>query len=232
MRKNVIKLLGKTARKQKSLKLARVLALLEADNPFDTVIAEIKKMIAIIDEEQKADEETKSWCESERDEYNTNKEKAQDSILELEGKIEELDDSINNEETGFKAMIAENEKSLKENHDNQVTQTAERQEANRAYQTNIKNIVVAEGLLVKAIKVLKEYYAQFEKEEEKKFLQEDPDPPDTWDEEEGGYAGQRKQAVMSSRCWSSSQKRLRKKRPRLTLMRRRLSTSSRMIWQS
>merc|ERR1719375_119071 len=191
MRKNVIKLLGKTARKQKSLKLARVLALLEADNPFDEVIAEIKKMIAIIDEEQKADEETKSWCESERDEYNTNKEKAQDSILELEGKIEELDDSINNEETGFKAMIADNEKSLKENHDNQVTQTAERQEANRAYQTNIKNIVAAEGLLVKAIKVLKEYYAQFEKEEEKKFLQEDPDPPDTWDEEEGGYAGQR-----------------------------------------
>jgi len=192
MRQNVIKLLGKTARKQKSLKLARVLALLEADNPFDTVIAEIKKMIAIIDEEQKADEETKTWCESERDEYNTNKEKAQDSILELEGKIEELDDSINNEETGFKAMIAENEKSLKENHDNQVTQTAERQEANRAYQTNIKNIVAAEGLLVKAIEVLKKYYAQFEKEEEKKLLlQEDPDPPDTWEEEEGGYAGQR-----------------------------------------
>jgi len=148
-------------------------------------------MIAIIDEEQKADEETKAWCESERDEYNTNKEKAQDSILELEGKIEELDDSINNEETGFKAMIADNEKSLKENHDNQVSQTAERQEANRAYQTNIKNIVVAEGLLVKAIKVLKEYYAQFEKEEEAKLLQEDPDPPDTWEEEEGGYAGQR-----------------------------------------
>merc|ERR1719262_726544 len=92
-------------------------------------------------------------------------------------------------------MIKENEDSLKQNHDNQVTQTAERAEANRAYQTNIKNVVVAQGLLKKAVDVLKKYYAQFEKEEEEKFLQtnEDPEPPETWEEEEGkgGYAGQR-----------------------------------------
>merc|ERR1719389_1563872 len=43
-----------------------------------------------------------------------------------------------------------------------------------AYQKNIKNVVEAEKLLEKAIKVLKKYYDQFEEEEE-----------------QGGYAGQR-----------------------------------------
>merc|ERR1711959_533277 len=41
-RTNVIQLLSKAARKQKSLKIARIVTLLQADNPFDTVLKEIK----------------------------------------------------------------------------------------------------------------------------------------------------------------------------------------------
>merc|ERR1719146_264006 len=90
-------------------------------------------------------------------------------------------------------MIKQTEEDLKKNHEAQVTETAQRAEENKAYQMNIKNIVTAEGLLHKAIKVLKAYYDQFEKEEEKELLQEDPAPPETWEDEEGqgGYAGQR-----------------------------------------
>lgn len=189
LRNKVIDLLSNLAEKQRSLKIARILVLLQAENPFDTVLKEIKKMIAIIDEEQKADEEQKKWCETERDEYHTNKEKAESSILDLQDTIAELDDSINNEETGFKALIKADEESLKANHANQVDGTSQRAEENKAYQTNIKNIVAAEDLLKKAIDVLNKYYAQFNKE----FLQdkEDPAPPDTWDDEEGGYDGQR-----------------------------------------
>jgi len=90
-------------------------------------------------------------------------------------------------------QIKQTEDDLKKNHDAQVTETAQRAEENKAYQMNIKNIVTAEGLLHKAIKVLKAYYDQFEKEEEKELLQEEPAPPETWEDEEGqgGYAGQR-----------------------------------------
>merc|ERR1719424_943552 len=86
-------------------------------------------------------------------------------------------------------MIADTEESLKVNHDDQVESTTTRAEENRAYQTDIKNIVVAEELLTKAIDVLKAYYKQFESE-----LQGDivADAPDTW---EGEYKGQSEQGA-------------------------------------
>merc|ERR1719161_2985699 len=150
-------------------------------------------MIKLIDEEQKADEENKEWCETEREESHKKKEEKEAKIEDLKAKIEELVDRIDNPETGLKAMIKQTEEDLKKNHDDQVAQTSERAEENKAYQINIKNIVEAESLLHKAIKVLKAYYDQFEKEEEKELLQEDPAPPETWEDEEGqgGYAGQR-----------------------------------------
>merc|ERR1719335_202488 len=158
--------------------------MLEAENPFETVLKEIKKMIAIIDEEQKADDEQLEWCGSEREEYHGNKEKAEASIADLEAEIEKLEDSIENPETGFKASIKQNESMLKGNHDSQVEETTQRAEANKAYQVSIKNTVAAEELLEKAIKVLKEYYSQFNELLQK----QDPEAeaPDTWDDVESG----------------------------------------------
>jgi len=148
------------------------------------VLEEIKKMINVIKEEEKADKENLDWCGSEREEYEGNKEKTEDSILSLEETIEKITVSIEHEETGFKVMIKQNEEDLKANHDNQVTQTTERQAENKAYQIEIKNIVTAEELLEKAIKVLEKYYSQFDS-----FRQtEDPadEAPTTWDDKEGG----------------------------------------------
>jgi len=187
-RKNVLKLLGRVARQQKSLKVARILALIEAENPFETVITEIKKMLVVIEKEQKADDDQKEWCGTEREDYEGRKATAEDSILSLEGTITDLIESIDHEETGFKALIAQNEEDLKANHDNQVTQTTERQAENTAYQTEIKHIVAAEALLQKAIEVLEKYYSQFDKDEESllQSKKEDPEPPSTWDDKEGG----------------------------------------------
>jgi len=183
-RKQVLKLLQGLARKQKSLKLARIMVLLEADNPFETVLKEIKKMIVILDEEQKTDDEQLAWCGSEREEYHGNVETAKSDIENLQGEIERIHDSIHNEETGFIAIIKENEAELKANHESQVTQTAARQEENKAYQISIKNTVAAQELLKKAIEVLKEYYSQFN---EPDFLQGVDDPvPTTWDDVESG----------------------------------------------
>merc|ERR1719399_845342 len=193
VRESVLRLMQKAARAQKSLKIARIAVLLEAENPFTVVLDEIDKMIKLIDEEQKSDEEQKEWCETEREENHKKKEEKEKKIEDLKAKIEELVDRIENPETGLKVQIKQTEDDLKKNHDAQVTETAQRAEENKAYQMNVKNIVAAEGLLHKAIKVLKAYYDQFEKEEEKELLQEDPAPPETWEDEEeqGGYAGQR-----------------------------------------
>jgi len=186
LRSNIIQLLSKAARRTRSLKIARIVTMLQADNPFDSVLKEIDAMKAVIDEEEKADVENKEWCESERDENEKNKATAEDNIRSLEETINTLDDEINNPETGLKAKIAMTEGDIQKNHDDQATETADRQAENKIYQQNIKNIVAAEELLKKAIKVLKAYYDQFNKE----FLQEDPKGPDTW---EGDYKGQSEQ---------------------------------------
>merc|ERR1719473_1963749 len=133
--------------------------MLQAVNPFDTVLEEIKKMIAIIEEEEEADVKQKEWCESERAENHENKESTEREIDGLEETINTLENDI----TGLIESIAETEKSLKENHASQTEETATRSEENRAYQTNIKNIV---------------------------SVQEEPDPGDTW---EGDYKGQSEQ---------------------------------------
>jgi len=186
-RKNLLKLLGRVASKQKSLKVARILALIEAENPFETVITEIKKMLKVIEQEQKADDDQLDWCGSEREDYEGRKTTAEESILSLEGTIADLIESIDHEETGFKAMIKQNEDDLKANHDNQVDQTTERQAENKAYQIEIKNIVTAETLLQKAIEVLEKYYSQFDKDESLlQSTKEDPEPPSTWDDKESG----------------------------------------------
>merc|ERR1719428_529476 len=205
LRVNVLKLLESAARKQKSLKIAKIVVMLQAENPFDTVLEEIKKMIEIIDQEAKADLEQKEWCESERAEYHERKEKTERSIEDLKETINTLDDEINNPETGLLKMIADTEDSLKQNHDSQVEQTTDRGKENRLYQENIKNIQVTKELLAKAIDVLKAYYDQFNKSEGEEegppsFLQEEPEAetlmgrkvPTTWSSDEG-YKGQSEQ---------------------------------------
>merc|ERR1719265_1700393 len=121
-------------------------------------------MIEVIHQEEEADQENKKWCEDERDESHKNKEKAERSIEELKETINTLDDEINNPETGLIAMIAETETSLQNNHDDQTESTTTRGQENQLYQTDIKNLVTAQELLLKAIDVLKAYYNQFESE--------------------------------------------------------------------
>jgi len=161
--------------------------MLQAENPFDTVLDEIKKMVDVIHQEEEADKENKEWCESERTEYHENKEKAERSIEELKETINTLDDAINNPETGLIAMIAETEQSLTNNHDDQAESTTTRGQENQLYQADIKNLVTAEELLGKAIEALNAYYKQFESELQRDIVE---DAPTTW---EGDNKGQSEQ---------------------------------------
>merc|ERR1719482_2133219 len=157
-RRMVQKVLQNAAKDTKSARLSKVLAKLQAENPFDEVLDEIDKMLALIKGEAKQDKENKEWCESEREENHKEKKKLEKEMKSLEKTIDELDDRINNEKDGLKVQIANQEEELEKNIEAQKTETASRLEENIAYQKDVKNLVDAERLVEKAIKVLKSYY--------------------------------------------------------------------------
>eukprot|EP00747_Dinoflagellata_sp_TGD_P137764 gnl/TRDRNA2_/TRDRNA2_175726_c0_seq36.p1 gnl/TRDRNA2_/TRDRNA2_175726_c0~~gnl/TRDRNA2_/TRDRNA2_175726_c0_seq36.p1 ORF type:complete len:744 (+),score=294.59 gnl/TRDRNA2_/TRDRNA2_175726_c0_seq36:50-2281(+) len=176
-----------------SARVAKVVAMLQAENPFDEVLAEIEKMIKLIAAEAKEDKEKLEWCNTEREESHGDLAEAKEQILTLNDEIDTLDDTINNPEKGLKAQLAETQDSLAENYQDQVTETKERTEANLLYQKNIKNLVTAADIVKRAEKVLKKYYEELQAKLDASFLQrkEEPAPPETFGDE--GYKGQSEQ---------------------------------------
>jgi len=172
-----------------SPRVQKLASLVQAENVFETVLTEIDKMLEVIVKEGKADKENLDWCNEERTENDAELADKIDEIDTLEGEIDKLVTTIDDPETGLKAQIKQTEESLEENIDTQKTETKERREENLLYQEDIKNLVAAESILKKAIKVLRKYYDKLEKRmaaEAGALLQEDPDAPDTW----GNYKGQ------------------------------------------
>jgi len=178
-----------------SPRLAKVMALLEADNPFAVVLTEIGKMLEIITEEAKVDHQKFYWCYDERKETKAKIEKKEGEILELEKKIDELTSEIEKPKTGLLAMIETTEKELQQNTQDQKDETELRTEENLVYQATAADLTEARGLLTAAIKVLTKYYNSLDKydkdeaEEVKKLPGEDEKRPETW-EDEKGYQGQ------------------------------------------
>merc|ERR1711972_379934 len=144
-------------------RLSKVLAMLQASNPFEVVLKEIDKMLELIEEEKKADKEKLDWCNKERTENDADLKKKKSQILSLEKEIDTLKKTIDDPVTGLKAQIDETETLLEVNKEAQTTETKERLEQNVAYQKDVKNLVQAEGILKKAIKVLNAYYEDLEK---------------------------------------------------------------------
>jgi len=187
--------LQKAAKATKSARLSKVLAKLQAENPFDGVLEEIDKMITLIGEEAKADKKNLDWCNSERDENEATKKKKISEINGLNEEIDKLDKLINDKEKGLLAQIEDTEDSLVKNNEAQKSETVDRTEDNMAYQQDVKNLVAANSILSKAIKVLKAYYDDLAEKLEagEAFVQtkEDPKPPESFDNK--GYGGQSEQ---------------------------------------
>jgi len=168
----------------KSPRVAKVASLIQAENIFNVVLDEITKMLKVIVEEGKQDKENLDWCNDERTESNGKLDDANDEIDTLTGEIQQLTDDIDDPETGLKSQIKTTEEDLASCIESQKSETVERKEANLLYQQDIKNLVAAESILKKAIKVLRKYYDDLEKKMEAGevgFLQrrEDPDAPAT-----------------------------------------------------
>jgi len=169
---------------RKSSRLLKVLASVQAGNPFEKVLEEIEKMKTLNDEEGKEDKKNLDWCKGERTENEKNLGDREAEIMTLTGDIDKLTATISDPVKGLKQQISETEASLIQNNDGQVSQTKQRTEENVAYQADVKNLVDAEDLLDKAIVVLSEYYDGLAKrlaDEGAAMVQEDPKPPETWD---------------------------------------------------
>jgi chromosome segregation ATPase len=187
-------LLKKASSEAPSSRISKILALVQAENPFSTVLDEIDKMIDLIIEEGKADKKNLDWCNAERKENNDSLDQKKRDIVSLEDRIDKLTTTIDDPKTGLKKQIEETELQLVQNDKSQKDETKERTDDNLSYQADIKNLVSAGGILKKALKVLKAYYDDLEKKLEagEAFVQEDPNPPEAW-KGDGAYAGQKSQ---------------------------------------
>jgi len=159
VRAKVAAALKKTARKSQSLRIAKIAVLMEShSNPFDFVINEIKNQMVVIDKEEKADDDEKAWCDSERVNTDDLIETKTKNIDRLAGEIDSVIDEMDNPETGLKHTLEETQASLKENKEAQQTETEERQGENALYQKTVANLVSAESVLENAITVLTKFY--------------------------------------------------------------------------
>jgi predicted nucleic acid-binding Zn-ribbon protein len=180
VRQKAQQMLQQAASDTKSSRLSKVVSLLRAENPFETVLDEIDKMLELIDEEGKQDKTNLDWCNKERDENEDSLKEKKAEILKLEDAIDKLTKTIEDPKTGLKKQIEETEISLVQNKDAQTKETATRTEENLAYQADVRNLVSAESILKKAIKVLKAYYDDLADKLAAggALVQEDPKPPE------------------------------------------------------
>jgi len=182
-------LLQKATGSSRSMLLTKIAAMLAADNPFATVLVEIEKMITLLADEERADDEQLSWCNDERNTNTDNLGLKNNQITTLSGEINTLTQAIEAPETGLKAQILADETTLQTNIESQKTETQSRKEDNVAYQASVENLVEAETLLTKAVAVLRAYYSQILGGGSFVALASAPQPapPPTWT---GPYKGQ------------------------------------------
>eukprot|EP00930_Biecheleria_cincta_P021588 TRINITY_DN1595_c0_g1_i1.p1 TRINITY_DN1595_c0_g1~~TRINITY_DN1595_c0_g1_i1.p1 ORF type:complete len:702 (+),score=238.56 TRINITY_DN1595_c0_g1_i1:83-2188(+) len=167
-RMQVLSYLRTQAELSRSTRLAQLAVLVsgeDPENPFTKIFAEIHDMKAVIDKEKESDEKKRDTCAKERKEndeeikeqssiitnQNTEITKAKKTLGSLEDKTGLLNDLDG--EKGSKAQL---QASLLEQKDT----TQERAAENQDYQQDVADLQVAQDLIKKAMKVLKDYYAK------------------------------------------------------------------------
>jgi len=166
VRRNVRHLLEKAARKSKSLRLARLAAQVGTEgNPFGMVIKTIKKQMKVVDREETKDDDTKAFCDSERETNDASIDSLSSSIDSLDGEIQQLTTDIEEPEKGLKDTLAARQGDLADNKQSQADETASRQAENAEYRKNVANLVVAEETIEKALAVLTKFYDWLERKQ-------------------------------------------------------------------
>lgn len=169
----------------------QVLAMLQTGNPFSVVLKKIDDMMELIQKEAKVDKKQKEWCQGERKENGMAKKSKEDAISGLETTIDNLNKSISDPQTGYKASIVKTDDALKSNHEQKKSETKLRDEENAEYKEGVRDMDKAQKTISKAVAVLQEYYVTYHKEVISPSLAQkaDPEPPSTW--QTGSYKGQK-----------------------------------------
>jgi len=182
----VEKLLSSASVASKSVRLKQLANMLKSKNPFNRVLAEIEEMLSLIEEEGKEDKKQLDWCNEEREANDGELKKRVEQIDTLESEITDIDDEINNPETGLKTQLKTTEEDLVKNGETQAMENKTRKEEFKDFLKDIANLKQAQSILKRAIAVLKQYYAAMEKQTQEDFIQV-AEEPSTW---EGAYEGQ------------------------------------------
>lgn len=177
--------LSAAAKKTKSLKLAMLAAKVKAGNPFEVLFEEIDKLIAAIEDEEKADDEKFAWCEEEQTTNREKKSNLESDITSLEADIADLKQLISDHEN----TIAETNDNLEDNATAQKDATQQRAETKANYDADIANKNASLELLAKATAILQSFYEENETFNKiKTFAQVDqrPEAPETLDYKDKG----------------------------------------------
>jgi len=164
MRRSIAHMLLRSKGKD-SIRVRQVALFLQAGNPFDVVLKEIRKMITVSKIEQKKDNEEKAWCVSTNA---ANAEALKKERTEITGDKAAINDdlaSINNLVTGHKAQIEQSEANLKSNQDTQGAESVQRRADNLKYQRDQGTMRDVRKTLVKGVNVLKTFYANLASEQ-------------------------------------------------------------------
>eukprot|EP00933_Yihiella_yeosuensis_P080086 TRINITY_DN93494_c0_g1_i1.p1 TRINITY_DN93494_c0_g1~~TRINITY_DN93494_c0_g1_i1.p1 ORF type:complete len:695 (-),score=203.72 TRINITY_DN93494_c0_g1_i1:203-2287(-) len=158
-RSQVLELLSKVAREEHSVRIAAVAAAVAGGNPFDKVITEMQTMQGQITKEAAADTKKLAQCTKDLATNQENIDAKTTEIDELNSAISDLEKTLESPAEGLKISLAECQKRLKENGEEQSEETGTRKEENVEYQTSSKNLAEASTMISRALVVLKNYYS-------------------------------------------------------------------------
>lgn len=179
----LVAILQDEATKSGSTRLSRIAALARVQskidsNPFAIVLTEIGKMKARISKESGLDKKQLRWCQNERTVSNSAMNMKEKELTNLDDAITKLKISIEGPTSGFLAIIAKQEKQLADNVIEQSNAVVERKGENRNYVKNIQNLMLAQGMLKKALDTLQDYYAEVKAHDLNSLVQ--TDEPAAW----------------------------------------------------
>mmetsp|Transcript_24855 Transcript_24855/g.44246 ORF Transcript_24855/g.44246 Transcript_24855/m.44246 type:complete len:151 (-) Transcript_24855:81-533(-) len=118
-----------------------------------------------ITKEAEADLKKQTWCESEQGTNTQTASNKASEIVSLEGCIGELETRLDSPETGLKVNLSTAEADLTANQEVQATETSMRQAETAEYQKSVGDLQVAQELITKGTKMLKDYYNSLAKDD-------------------------------------------------------------------
>jgi len=132
--------------------LRKVVAMIQAHNPFAVVVSEIDKIIALMSKEEEDDNSKLRWCTNARNTNTEETQKTKDNIDHLETAIDGLESDI----ASVKEIIATSKVNIQELTELMTQTKAVRQSEHAEFEENIKETQDVMELLGVAIQILSE----------------------------------------------------------------------------